>query len=109
MDELLFAGFGGGAAQRGRLCGILVAATALLSFFKMDSKNPSDKKDTYVILRNLYETVGKSFGGIRCKAIVGIDFLVREEACRYGTEKHEQVCKPIVNYVTQKVFEIIEG
>lgn len=108
IDDRVFGGFGGGFACRGTVCGTIVAATAIISNLKTDEKNFLDRNDLYKILREFYRDFEEENGSLNCKDIVGIDFLVPEEAARYKEEKHYQVCVPLVKNVAGKVYEIIK-
>lgn len=109
FDEAMFAGFGGGFACKGKVCGTIVAATALISHFKLNRDEPKNRKELYEILRNFYKDIEEKYGDMSCYEIVKINFLKPEESARYSTEKHEQVCKPLVKYVTEQVCKIIEN
>src|SRR5665811_1452730 len=66
LDEAMFAGFGGGFACKGKVCGTLVAATAVLSQLKMDRNDPHNRKELYETLRQLYQEIERKNGSMNC-------------------------------------------
>ena len=104
VDESLFTGFGGGFAGTGRVCGAVVAATAVVSYLKIDRSNPTNRNETYTALRKLYGDFESKYTSLNCQDIAGIDFTNPEDAKRFREEKFEQVCKPLVKYVMELVY-----
>lgn len=104
IDDNLFAGFGAGFAGKGSLCGTLTAATAIISFYKMNRNDPKNRKALYELLGKFYTDFENIYGSVNCRDIIKVDFTTAEGFALYKNEKHESVCKYIVKDVVKHVY-----
>ncbi|MCX7748002.1 MAG: C-GCAxxG-C-C family protein [Clostridia bacterium] len=109
IDEAFLAGFGAGFAGRGKVCGAVSAATAIVSLFKISKENPKNRKELYVLLREFYKGFEDTYGSLGCYEITGADFTTPEGYALYLNEKHEKVCKALVKNVVKEVYKIIKA
>lgn len=109
IDENIFAGFGGGFACTGNTCGSIVGATAVLSLYLIDKEDNNNRQELYRQLKIFYGDIEEKYGGLNCSEIIGIDFSCPKDASRFKNEKYEQVCKPLVSYVAEKVANTIKN
>lgn len=107
-DEMIFAGFGGGFARRGAVCGAVSAATAAISALKVNRGDIKDRAALYKLLGKFYDEFKKDNGSINCMAITKLNFSKPEDAEKYKNEVHSKVCVPLVKNTAKKVYEIIK-
>lgn len=107
-DEAMFAGFGGGFGRTGRVCGAVVAATVAVSAAMMDSDAPFEREELNLTLQRLYRDIEAEYGSLDCRQIVGLDFRDPEQSSRYRSEKHEQVCRPLVGRTVALVGQALK-
>ncbi|WP_425425452.1 C-GCAxxG-C-C family (seleno)protein [endosymbiont 'TC1' of Trimyema compressum] len=75
----------------------------------MNEEDNKNRKELYTQLQIFYEDIKEKFGSLNCYEIVGVNFLCPQDASRYKDEKHEQACKPLVSYITNKIAYIIKN
>jgi C_GCAxxG_C_C family probable redox protein len=106
IDDSIFAGFGGGFAGTGRVCGAVTGATAVVSYLNKDKNDPTNRDKIYEDLRNLFSDFEAEYGSLNCRDIIRIDFTDPEESKKFLAEKYEQVCKPLVKYVVEQIYNL---
>lgn len=98
IEPSLFSGFGGGFAKRGKVCGGIVAATAIISFFRVDERDPRQKGNLYEVLNEFYDKIEDKYGSLDCQAI---------KAPFEGGCPKDEVCKPLLMDIALMADDII--
>ena len=107
IDESLFTGFGGGFAGMGRVCGAVTSATAVVSYLKRDTNNPTERTKAYDSLRSLYKDFEAEYGSLDCSDITGCDFTNPAEQQKFRDEnKRVTICTPLVRYVVEQIYSL---
>ncbi len=108
----LTAGFGGGVAHEGNVCGAVSGAIAALGV--LNSKKFTDvvehKEATYALAEELIRRFKDTHGSILCNDLTGIkmaDLKARNKAMQEGT--FEQVCPSYVESAVRIALEISEN
>ena len=98
IEPQLFSGLGGGFAKRGEVCGGIVTATAVSSYFRVNKGDPRQRGDIYTILNEFYDKIENKYGSIRCHEI--------KSKCKCDCPKDE-ICKPLLMDIALMADEII--
>lgn len=101
MAFSIAAGFGGGIARNGEVCGAVSGAVMALGLKQgLAGKDPEQEKELTAISVNLFlDAFKESQGSIRCRDLIqGINLLTEEGRSQWNAqEMQEKACIPAVS------------
>jgi C_GCAxxG_C_C family probable redox protein len=105
------AGFGGGVARQGEVCGALTGALMALGEACGEAmvRDPENgRKDFYDRAQRLVDSFRQAHGSILCRELTGCILGTEEGKKSYDDrELHKNLCSKLVAFASEKVDEII--
>ena len=106
----LLSGFGGGIAQKGSICGALIASIMGIGM-KLGRTDPKDRETLmklYEKVRQFWDQFEKEFGSRDCHTLTGIRHDNPEEYNQWVAAGGKKKCADIVEKTAQMFFELVE-
>lgn len=107
------AGFGGGLARSGGICGCLTGAVMAIGLAQADvspSDNSRQKEKTYERCRRLLERFRELYGSTLCRDLLGCDLSTPEGLAHARSAGLSQTrCPPYVRDAVRLVLELLEA
>ncbi len=95
--------FGAGIARQGYVCGCLTGAAMAvgLAVGRVEGSDQSSKELVYEIVGKIFDEFQGRLHAVECRQLTGVDFSTKETIREGLLEVHEEVCCPLVSFVTQ--------
>lgn len=100
--------FGSGMSKNGSNCGALNAAFICMGLVGGRKSNEDSRDTSYIPSDRIFGKFREKYGSPCCYDIIRVDLKNSEEAEKDKEKRHNEVCGPLVQQVTQWILEEID-